>query len=184
MDRLNPNARSDQYGSRINRVHSPALGYGIPPLTVLLASVLPSLVLTSSIPYMPPLGFLMLLAWRIVRPGLFPAWIGFSLGAIDDLFSGQPFGSAILLWSLAMIAIELIETRFPWRSFVQDWGVISGMIALYALLGAFLSGAPVTVHGLIALVPQIIISVLLFPLLARQVARLDRLRLKRFIKVY
>ena len=63
----------------------------------------------------------MLLGWRMVRPGLLPLWAGAPLGAFDDLVSGQPFGSAILLWSLAMIAIELIETRFPWRGFWQDW---------------------------------------------------------------
>src|SRR3546814_6157237 len=48
-------------------------------------------------------------------------WSGAVLGAIDDRFSGQPFGSAILLWSLAMLVLEFVEARFPWRGFWQDW---------------------------------------------------------------
>ena len=42
----------------------------------------------------------------------------------DDLFSGQPMGSAMLLWSVAMIALEAIEQRFPWRGYllVEDRG--------------------------------------------------------------
>ena len=114
---------------------------------------------------------------------MFPVWIGLPLGAFDDLFSGQPFGSAILLWSLAMIAIELVEARFPWRNFVQDWLAISALIALYILAAAFVSGAKLTVPGVAALMPQILFSALLFPLVARLVARWDRLRLKRFVKV-
>ena len=183
MEQLNPRARSDEYGSRINRVHSPVLGHGIPPLTVVLASFLPALIMTSALPFIPPFGFMMLVAWRIVRPGLFPVWIGLPLGAFDDLFSGQPFGSAILLWSLAMIAIELVEARFPWRNFVQDWLAISALVALYILAAAFVSGAKLTVPGVAALLPQILFSALLFPLVARLVARWDRLRLKRFVKV-
>ena len=35
----------------------------------------------------------------------------------DDLYSGQPFGSAIMLWSIAAIALEIVETRLPWRNF-------------------------------------------------------------------
>ena len=121
MERMNPRSRSDAYGSRINRSHSTVLANGVPYLSIMLASVLPLIVIASALPIVPPLGFLMLIGWRLVRPGLLPVWAGFPLGLFDDLFSGQPLGSAALLWSLAMIAVEVIETRFPWRSFAQDW---------------------------------------------------------------
>ncbi len=179
MDRVNPNARSDAYGSRINRDHSPVLVYSIPVLSVLAASMLPSLILASSVPIVPPFGFLMLLGWRLVRPGLFPVWAGFPLGAFDDLFSGQPFGSAILLWSLVMIGIEIIEARFPWRSFVQDWMTFSMVIIGYILAAMLFSGADVTIPGIIAVGPQALLSLLLFPIIARMVARFDRFRLMR-----
>ncbi len=179
MDRLNPKARRDEYGSRINRTHSPALAQIIPPVTVMFMSLLPAFVLTGSVPMMPPLGLMILLAWRIARPGMFPVWIGFPLGLFDDLFSGQPFGSAMLLWSLAMIGIELIEARFPWRSYMQDWMTMGAIIAIYLLAAAVLSGAAVSVPMLIALCPQFLIALLLLPVVSRLVAIFDRLRLRR-----
>ncbi|MXO57060.1 rod shape-determining protein MreD [Pontixanthobacter gangjinensis] len=183
MDQINPHSRSDEYGSRINRAHSPFLVIAIPILSILLSSILPMLPIASAVPIMPPLGLLCLLAWRIVRPGLLPVWVGFPLGAFDDLFSGQPFGSAILLWSISMIAIEIIEARFPWRTFVQDWLMIIAIIISYLLAAALFSGAPITVHGLIALGPQLLLCILLFPIIARMIARLDRLRLRRFKRI-
>jgi len=179
MDQLNPHARRDEYGSRINRSHSPVLVYSIPYLTVIIGIIVPNLILTSAVPIVPPLGFMMLLAWRIVRPGLFPIWIGFPLGAIDDMFSGQPFGSSILLWSLAMIAIEVVEARFPWRTYMQDWMNLSLVITVYIFAAALISGAEIGYAIILAIVPQLLLSVLLFPIIARMVSRLDRLRLMR-----
>ncbi|NMW31351.1 rod shape-determining protein MreD [Altererythrobacter sp. RZ02] len=183
MDRLAPSARSDAYGSRINRAHSPTLAYCIPLLTVVCGSILSIVPIASAVPLMPPLGFITLLAWRMVRPGLFPIWAGFPLGMIDDLFSGQPFGSAIMLWSLALISVEVLEARFPWRGFIQDWLSAVVIITLYLLLGALLSGASLDWQAVVALVPQLLIAILLFPVIARQVARLDRVRLMRFWKI-
>lgn len=183
MDRVAPSARSDAYGSRINRAHSPTLAYCIPLLTVVLGSVLSTIPIASAVPLMPPLGFVTLLAWRMVRPGLFPVWAGFPLGLVDDLFSGQPFGCAIMLWSLALICVELLEARFPWRGFIQDWLSAVLIIAAYLLLGNPLSGSSPNWHAFAALGPQFLIAVLLFPIIARQVARLDRLRLMRFWKI-
>jgi len=179
MDQLNPRARSDEYGSRINRSHSPLLANSVPYFTIVAGIILPNLALTSAVPIIPPLGFMLLLAWRIVRPGVFPVWVGFPLGMVDDLFSGQPFGSAILLWSLAMIAIEIVEARFPWRTYLQDWMTISVTISAYLIIAALISGAEIGLAGLMALGPQILLSVLLFPIIARMVARLDRFRLMR-----
>lgn len=179
MERVNPNARRDEYGSRINRAHSPVLVYSIPPLTILLGSFISTIPIATAIPFMPPLGFLLLIAWRLVRPGLFPLWIGFPLGLFDDLFSGQPFGSAILLWSLAMIAIEIVDYRFPWRSFAQDWIAVGVAIASYVVAAALVSGGAIGMAGLMALIPQILLSALIYPMVARMVARLDRLRLMR-----
>ncbi|MFN9499279.1 MAG: rod shape-determining protein MreD [Erythrobacteraceae bacterium] len=179
MERLNPNARSDPYGSRFNRTQSPLRAGSVPWLSIMLGSLLPVLLIADVMPLMPQLGLLMLLAWRMVRPGLLPLWAGAPLGAFDDLFSGQPFGSAVLLWSLALIAIELIETRFPWRGFWQDW-FTAGLAALLVWLAAImLSGATVTPDLLVVALPQALLSVLLYPILARMVASLDQFRLAR-----
>jgi len=131
MERLNPTARSDRYGNRINRVQSPWRAGTVPYATILMGSLLPFVVLADVMPLVPPLGFIMFLVWRMLRPGLLPLWIGAVLGAFDDLFSGQPFGSGILLWSLTMMTLEAIEARFPWRGFWQDWFTAGMVIALY-----------------------------------------------------
>ena len=179
MERLNPHSRSDRYGSRINRTQSPLRAGSVPYVSIMLGSVLPVLLIADVMPVIPPLGLLMLLAWRMVRPGLLPLWAGAPLGAFDDLFSGQPFGSAVLLWSLALIAIELIEARFPWRGFWQDW-FTAGLAALLVwLAGLMVSGAKLTPEMLLVAMPQALLSVLLYPILARMVASLDRFRLAR-----
>lgn len=183
MERVNPQSRRDAYGSRINRAPSPALVFAVPIVSILLGTLLPLFFITSAAPYIPPLAFMMLMGWRIIRPGIFPVWIGFPLGLFDDLFSGQPFGSAMMLWSLAMIAIEIIEARFPWRSFVQDWLTVAGFTVLYIATGALISGGDVTAPMLVALLPQAVLAIMLFPVVARIVARLDRLRLTRFREV-
>lgn len=176
MERINPRARRDAYGSRINRDHYKTLAYSMPWVSIMLGSVLPLFAIAAAAPLLPPLGFIMLLSWRMLRPGLLPVWAGFPLGMFDDLFSGQPFGSAIALWSLAMIAIEAIETRFPWRSFLLDWATGGALIATYIVSGSIFSGAELTGPMVLALMPQIAISIMLFPAISRLVARLDRFR--------
>lgn len=180
MERNDPRSRSDAYGSRINRSHSPLLANVVPWVSIAICSILPIFPIAAALPMVPPLGLLMLLGWRLVRPGLLPVWAGMPLGFVDDLYSGQPFGFAILTWSLLMLAIELIETRLPWRAFWQDWFTAGILITAYLVTGWLLSGAQPTIHSLVALVPQLVITLLLFPVAARLVAALDRFRLHRW----
>lgn len=179
MDRFDPRARSDIYGLRINRAPSPLRARSVPYLTIMLGSLVPVLLIADLMPLAPSFGFLMLLGWRMVRPGLLPLWAGAPLGAFDDLVSGQPFGCAVLLWSLAMLAIEIIETRFPWRGFWQDWFTASVIALCYWLAALVLSGASLTAEMVAVALPQALLSVLLYPIIARMVAGLDRFRLKR-----
>jgi rod shape-determining protein MreD len=179
IDQLSTRARRDRYGSKINRAHSPALAHAVPWITVMLASLLPQLPIASAVPLVPPLGYMTLLSWRLVRPGLLPVWAGFPLGAFDDLFSGQPFGSAIVLWSITMIGIELVEARFPWRGFFQDWIVAGVVVTWYLVIAAMFSGGRIGGTALAVLVPQIVVSIVLIPVMSRFVAGLDRFRLTR-----
>lgn len=180
MERFAPGARSDRYGRRINREHSPVVALALPWLSIMVASLLPMLLIATALPLAPPLGFLALLTWRLVRPGLLPVWAGAPLGLFDDLFSGQPLGSGMVLWSAAMIALELLDRRFPWRSFLQDWLAAALGLIGYILATFLLSDATPTTPGLIALGPQILLAILLFPASARAISALDRLRLTRW----
>jgi rod shape-determining protein MreD len=179
IDPINPRARRDAFGSKINRDHAPLLAYGVPWASILLASLTPLLPIIAPAPILPPLAFMLLLAWRLMRPGLLPLWAGLPLGAFDDLFSGQPFGSGILLFSLTLIGIEALDARFPWRSFWQDWIIAIAVIAAYLMVAALVSGAHPDRVLLLALGPQFGLSILMFPIIARIVSMLDRLRLLR-----
>ena len=183
MERLNPASRRDPYGSRINRAQSPILAYGLPWVTILLGSLTPWLPVIAPAPILPPFGFIMMLAWRLVRPGLLPLWAGLPLGLFDDLYSGQPFGSGVLLFSLALFALEPIEIRFPWRSFWFDWLTASLILIVYIAAAAVLSGTDLTAVQARAMAPQLLLSIVLFPIIARMVAMLDRLRLTRVRRV-
>ena len=178
-----PSALPPQHAAfpkQINRLHSPFLARVVPWLSIMLGSFCVGLPLIASAPILPPFSFLLLIAWRQLRPGVLPVWAGLPLGLFDDLFSGQPFGSAILLWSVTMIAMEIVEARFPWRSFVTDWLAASLMIMLYLLLGLGLSNAAGGQVPTYILLPQMPLSALVFPLAGRLVNWLDALRLLRF----
>jgi len=162
---------------RINRAPSPVLAMSLPWVLVMLGSLSPTWPIVSSAPVMPPLGFLFLLGWLHLRPGLLPVWAGLPLGFFDDLYSGQPMGSAILLWSLATIGMDYVETRFPWRGFVQNWLVASMVIAGYLLVAGWFAGVHRQPDLLLAMLPQIALSILTYPIAAQLVGLVDRLRL-------
>jgi rod shape-determining protein MreD len=168
---------------RINRVPSPTLAIGTPWLTVMLFSLAPILPIIASAPVMPPLGFMLLLTWRQVRPGLLPVWAGVPLGIFDDIYSGQPFGSAVLLWTLAAIVLDLYEARFPFRHYLFDWLVSSVMVCAYLVLSLVFANAAGASASVPVIVPQALTSILLLPLMGRLVSALDRFRLLPFVEV-
>lgn len=180
MPRHLPPLHHSAFTRRINRSHSPLLARGMPWLSVMLGSLLTQWLAIASAPLLPPLGFLALVSWRQLRPGLLPVWAGLPLGLFDDLFSGQPFGSAMLLWSATMIGMEVLEESFPWRSFVIDWLAASAIIASYLIAGLGIANAGGGHVLVLVIVPQVLLSILVFPLVGRLVAWLDNARLARF----
>ena len=166
--------------SAINRAPSPVVARALPWAAIVLGTLLQTLITVASAPVVPPFGFLFLIAWRQLHPGLLPVWAGLPLGLVDDLYSGQPMGSAMLLWSLAMIALDVIEARFPWRSYVMDWLVAAGFIAAYLVLSSAIAHVGESGPLLSMLAPQLFLSILIFPLAERFIALCDRVRLARF----
>lgn len=162
---------------RINRAPLPLLAIGLPWASVILASMASFSPIIASAPVLPPLAYIMLLGWRMLRPGMLPVWAGLPLGLVDDLYSGQPFGSGILLWSLTMLAMEIIDERFLWRGFAQDWMAASLLTAIYLVLCSTLAGIATGYPLPIVIVPQLLMSVMLYPVVAGIIALLDRVRL-------
>lgn len=165
---------------KINRAPSPVLAVSVPWLLVMLGSVSPVLPYVSAGPIIPPLGFMVLVAWLQMRPGLFPVWAGLPLGLFDDLFSGQPFGSGVLLWSLVTIFLDFVEVRFPWRGFLQNWLLAAAVLAVYLLAAAVLATGAA---GTQLVLMQLGFAVMFYPLVGRIVGLADKLRLLSLRKI-
>lgn len=172
-----PTRPGREYESRFDREQSLLKMLAIPIASIVLASMVTTLPFFTAEPLLPPFGLLMFLGWRMMRPGLLPVWSGVPFGLMDDLFSGQPFGSAGLFWSLAMLAIEIIDARAIWRDYLQDWLIAALLITAVLLGGLWIVSLAHAASEPALLVPQIILSILLYPLAVRICARLDSWRL-------
>lgn len=162
---------------RIGRTPSAFRRNVIPIGATMLASLAAVLPIISVAPLMPPWGLIVFLSWRALHRNIWPAWIGLPLGLWDDIFSGAVMGSAMLLWTITLISYEIIDRRMIWREFREEWGLSSIVITLVLLGGlviAVMTGGGFQPH---LLVPQILISILIFPLVTRFCAILDHWRL-------
>lgn len=162
---------------RIDRPPTQTRLIGIPVASVMLASLTPLLPIIATAPLLPPLGFMMLIAWRLLHRTMWPVWISVPLGLWDDMFSGQPLGSAMLLWTLAFFAVDLFDRRMVWRDMVQDWALAAVLIILLLVGSLFIANETGGATQPWVLLPQILLSVLLFPIIARLCAGLDNIRL-------
>ena len=164
------------YRSRLNRAPSPVRMSVVPWATVMAGSLITSLPIVTDYPILPPMGLLVLLAWRLIRPGFWPVWAAFPLGLFDDMFSGQPFGSATFLWSVAFIALELLDRRLSDRGYWIDWLVASVGIALVLIAGVLIVDFDRGFTRLEMLVPQLILSILVYPFVTRLIGAIDNWR--------
>ncbi|MES1975246.1 MAG: rod shape-determining protein MreD [Pseudomonadota bacterium] len=147
----------------------------LPAGSVLLASLVTIWPFIATFPILPPLGLMMLLGWRLTRPDVLRIWAPLPLGFFDDLISGQPLGNAMLLWTLCFFMIDLIDQRLVFRDFWQDWLIAAGSIGFCLIAGRLIT-APIGAHVDTVLLLQIVISVMLFPFVARLCVWLDRKR--------
>lgn len=148
----------------------------MPPVTVVLGSMITALPIITDYPILPPMGLLVLLAWRLIRPGYWAVWAGFPLGLIDDIFSGQPFGSAAFLWSVIFLLLEAVDRKAVRRDYWQDW-LIASTATIIVLIGAMLIvDFQSNLLRFDLLVPQILLSVLLYPFVARLIGAIDNWR--------
>jgi len=153
----------------------PGRARAIPWASVVAASAITAVPVIATVPLMPPAGLLMLLAWRLLARFSLRPWAAAPLGFWDDLVSGQPLGSAVLLWSLCFLAIEAVEARMPFRTFWHDW-LIAGAASALCLIGGRLIAVPWAAPVGPLLAAQVVATVLCFPLAARAVAWIDRRR--------
>lgn len=164
------------YRSTINRQPSKLRIKVVPPATVVLGSLVTAMPIITDHPILPPMGLLILLAWRLIRPGFWPVWIGFPLGLVDDIFSGQPIGSAVFLWSTVFVILETMDRKAINRDYWQDWFIASIAIVFVLVGGMLIADFPRNLLFLDALIPQILFSILLYPFIARMIGAIDNWR--------
>ena len=153
----------------------------VPIASVMIASALPLMLpLIANSPVLPPLGLLFFLCWQLLRTEMWPVWIGLPLGLWDDLFSGEPIGTAVGLWTLASIAIHYASLRIYWRGFYHDWAIAALLVAAVQALAALITHPQADrAHVLGLVLPQILLSALLVPLFLRLTGLFDNFRLSR-----
>lgn len=154
---------------------SPTGQWLIPVASVLVGSLVTTIPFIATFPVLPPFGLMALLGWRLLRPDALRVWAPIPFGFFDDLVSGQPIGSAVMLWSVAFLIIDMLDQRLVSRDFWQDWVLASGAIA-FSLIGGRLIATGLEAHVDTLLLFQVIVAVLLYPFVARLVAWLDRKR--------
>ena len=165
-----------QTRGRLNR--GPRTGVTvIPAASVVAASLLATLPVISQSGGWPDFGFLMLIAWRLLRADAWPAWWAAPLGFVNDLVTGAPIGLSVALWTAVMLGMDLVDRRTQWRDYWIEWALAAAFILAAESAEwqvASLAGAPVPFTHML---PSIIVSILAFPLFAFIASRLDHWRL-------
>ena len=154
---------------------TPIRAWAVPTASIMAGSLVTIIPVIATFPLLPPFGLLLLLGWRMLRPGTIRVWAPVPFGFFDDLVSGQPLGSAILLWTIGVLIVDLLDQRLLSRDFWQEWLLSSGAIA-FALLGGRLLATPLEAHVDTLLVFQVAASILLYPVVSHIVAWLDTKR--------
>jgi rod shape-determining protein MreD len=164
--------------SRIGRSPSRTQRQAVPIISTMMGSMTPLLPIIATAPVMPPWGLLILIAWRMLHRNLWPVWMGLPLGLFDDIFSGQPLGSAMMLWTISLLGLDLLDRRMVWRDFTQEWGIAGGLIVAMLFGQLLIAYATGGATNPLFLAPQAILSILAFPLIARCCAAIDEWRLR------
>ena len=151
----------------------------VPAASVVAASLLSTLPIVSTIGWYPDVGFLMLVAWRLLRSDVWPAWWAAPLGLFNDIVTGTPIGFSVMLWTAAMLLLDLVDRRTMWRDYWIEWGLAAVLVFAYEVAEwrvAQMMGASLP---FLSVIPPAVIAILAFPVAAWAAARLDSWRLAR-----
>lgn len=151
----------------------------IPAGSVVAGSLLALLPIVSQAGWMPDAGFLMLIAWRLLRSDAWPAWWAAPLGFANDLIAGTPIGQSVAFWSAVMLLLDLADRRTMWRDYWLEWGLAGLLILANEWFSWRISGWSGARVPFSAMWPSVLVSLVAFPLAAGIVGLLDRWRLGR-----
>lgn len=163
-----------------NLTRGPKPGWqAVPAVSVIVGILLSTLPVISRHGWWPDFGFLLLLAWRLMRADPWPAWSAGLLGLADDLVRGSPLGLGVALWTGVMLAMDIVDRRTMWRDYWVEWAIACLFIAAAEAVEwkvAAWGGAPVRFD---AAWPAMLVAALCFPIAGFVVGALDRWRLGR-----
>jgi rod shape-determining protein MreD len=151
----------------------------VPAASVVAASFLAALPVVTTSGWYPDFGFLVLLAWRLLRSDPWPAWWAAPLGLANDLFTGAPIGFSVMLWTATMLLLDLIDRRTMWRDYWIEWALAALLLLVNETAERWIAGMTGAALPLITVVPPLLISIFTFPIAAWAVGRLDKWRLGR-----
>ncbi|MES2495210.1 MAG: rod shape-determining protein MreD [Pseudomonadota bacterium] len=151
----------------------------VPIASTLIGSAMALIPIIATEPIVPPFGLMMLLAWRLLRPDIWPVWAALPLGLADDLLSGHYLGTAMILWTVAFLVLEWVDQALRWRDGWIEWGVASVGIVTIAIGSWALSQPSGSLTSVLTVMPQTVGAILLFPAILRITAALDNWRLKQ-----
>ncbi len=151
----------------------------VPVATTIGAILLALLPLVANAPVSPDFGFIVLIAWRLLRPELWSATTALPLGLFNDLVAGHPLGQSMALWTTTFLILDIIESRAMFRDYWMDWLLASLLILLYTFGGWAIANLMGSASDFRIMWPQIGLAVLAYPVVARIIVALDRWRLSR-----
>ncbi len=151
----------------------------VPIVSTILASMLALLPIIVSSPIIPDFAFLMLIAWRLLRPEMWGPMVALPLGLFNDLVAGHPIGQSMALWTFLFIIFDIIDSRVLFRDYWMDWLIASVAIVGYVFADWYIGTLMGSQASFQVVLPQLGASILAFPVVARFVLSLDRWRLAR-----
>jgi rod shape-determining protein MreD len=151
----------------------------VPIISTILACLFSVLPIITAAPVVPDFAFLVLLAWRLLRPEMWSALTAIGLGLLNDLIAGHPVGQSVALCTATFLLMDVIDSRVVWRDYWMDWLFASLFILGYAYGDWLIGRWEGSSADFAVLWPQIGASVLAYPVIARFILVLDRWRLTR-----
>lgn len=151
----------------------------VPILSTLAAALLDLLPIVATWPIVPDFAYLVLLAWRLLRPEMWQPHVALPLGLFNDLVAGHPIGQSMALWTMTFLILDLVDSRAGWRDYWMDWLFAATAILLYSLGCWYIAHLMGSATPYAVMLPQLAMSVFAYPLVARLVVGLDRWRLSR-----
>jgi rod shape-determining protein MreD len=151
----------------------------VPILSTLAAALLDLLPIVATWPIIPDFAFLVLLAWRLLRPEMWQPHVALPLGLFNDLVAGHPIGQSMALWTLVFLLLDLADRRVGWRDYWMDWLFAAAAISFYSAGCWYVARLMGSATPYEVLLPQLAASIFAYPLVARLVVGLDRWRLSR-----